>query len=149
MVYADTSIIIDSDNIHELLNKKNKVLKSFKKWCDKNNLILNIDKTESILFNVNRNIQFDQLNCNTSETSRLALNKAVLYNIAIDRIINKIQGQEADHKILAFSDDVVLMADVPELQQSTEVGFWLVRLASKSIQGSASPCTYRNYKNDI
>jgi hypothetical protein len=42
----------------------------------------------------------------------------LLFNIAIDPIIRKIQGQEIQHKILAYADDLVLIAEEPhDMQQ--------------------------------
>lgn len=38
----------------------------------------------------------------------------LLFNIAIDPIIRHIQGQQAEHKILAYADDLVLLAKEPE-----------------------------------
>ena len=41
----------------------------------------------------------------------------LLFNLAIDPIIKKIQGQEATHKILAYADDLVLLSSEPEEMQ--------------------------------
>ena len=43
---------------------------------------------------------------------------ALLFNIAIDPMIRRLQGDEPEHKILAYADDLVLMSKEPEDMQT-------------------------------
>ncbi|GBM82725.1 Retrovirus-related Pol polyprotein from type-2 retrotransposable element R2DM, partial [Araneus ventricosus] len=67
-----------------------------------------------------------QILCNNDKTEEINILSGVkqgcplsgiLFNLSIDPTIRRIQGSAEDHKILAFADDVCLLADSPaELQ---------------------------------
>jgi hypothetical protein len=42
----------------------------------------------------------------------------LLFNIAIDPIVRSIQGRDTKHRVLAYADDLVLLADRPEEMQN-------------------------------
>lgn len=54
-VYADdTTITVAADSPHELEFKANSVMLELAVWCDKNRLVLNIEKTVAVNFNIRR-----------------------------------------------------------------------------------------------
>jgi hypothetical protein len=51
----DTNILIRDKDINTLQERANRVIIQLETWFSKNNLILNMDKTKAMLFQINKN----------------------------------------------------------------------------------------------